>query len=221
MKRPLPIRPAAVIFDMDGLLFDSEILYRDAFLATASTMGYALTAQQFRLLVGNPWAANRAILRDLLGPNGNPDAFRAAWIQGYERIKDTLALKAGVIELLDHLDRLKLPRAICTSSSQDDVWGNLAAHDLRQRFDAVVASGDYARGKPFPDPYLKVAERLGIAPGDCLALENSHNGVRSAAAAGMITVMIPDLLPATDEIRALCHFVAADLHEVSAFLTRP
>lgn len=86
------------------------------------------------------------------------------------------------------------------------------------RFDAVIASDDDTRGKPFPDPFLRAADVLGVVPAECLALEDSYNGVRAAAAAGMQTVMVPDLLPATAEVGALCTFVASDLHEVCAYL---
>jgi beta-phosphoglucomutase-like phosphatase (HAD superfamily) len=82
----------------------------------------------------------------------------------------------------------------------------------------VVAHGDYASGKPAPDPYLKAAERLGVAPALCLALEDSHSGVRSASAAGMMAVMVPDLIPPTDEIQGLCTRVVADLHDVRRML---
>jgi beta-phosphoglucomutase-like phosphatase (HAD superfamily) len=82
------------------------------------------------------------------------------------------------------------------------------------RFEEIVAHGDYDRGKPAPDPFLKAAERLGVEPRLCLALEDSHNGIRSASSAGMMTVMVPDLLEPTDEIRALCIFVTRDLHDV-------
>jgi beta-phosphoglucomutase-like phosphatase (HAD superfamily) len=82
------------------------------------------------------------------------------------------------------------------------------------RFHAVVSNGDYDKGKPEPDPFLKAAERLGIAPHFCLALEDSPSGVRSASSAGMMTVMIPDRLQPTDEISRLCALVAIDLHEV-------
>jgi HAD superfamily hydrolase (TIGR01509 family) len=129
-------------------------------------------------------------------------------------MRANLALKVGVRELLSRLDELKLPRAICTSSSHADVDHNLQLHGLIGRFDAIVASGDYMRGKPAPDPFIRAAEMLGVTPGACLALEDSFNGIRAAAAAGMVTVMVPDLLPPTDEIRQLCHFVASDLHVV-------
>jgi beta-phosphoglucomutase-like phosphatase (HAD superfamily) len=81
------------------------------------------------------------------------------------------------------------------------------------RFDVIVGRGDYEHGKPAPDPFLAAAQRLGVEPRSCLALEDSHNGVRSASSAGMMTIMVPDLLEPTDEIRELCSFVFSDLHE--------
>jgi beta-phosphoglucomutase-like phosphatase (HAD superfamily) len=95
---------------------------------------------------------------------------------------------------------------------------HLASLGLVGRFDQIVASGDYAAGKPAPDPFLRAAGRLGVAPELCLALEDSHNGVRSACAAGMMTVMVPDLLEATGEISRLCVVVARDLHDVERMI---
>jgi len=183
--------PAAIIFDMDGLLFDSEALYRGAVMAAAGELGHPFTVEDFLKLVGRPWSVNRVTLQEHIGPGGDLDAFRAAWMRRYERVKATLALKAGVKEILDRLDELRLPRAICTSSSHAAVEHNLSLHALVGRFDAVIASGDYARGEPFPDSFLHAAKTLGVAPVDCLALEDSHNGIRAAAAAGMQTIRFP------------------------------
>jgi len=119
-----------------------------------------------------------------------------------------------VVELLDHLDAAAVPRAIATSSSHAAVQRTLGPSGILPRFDAVVAAGDYARGKPNPDPFLTAAARLDMPPEDCLALEDSHNGVRAAHAAGMMTVMVPDLLEATDEMRAKCLAIAESLHHV-------
>ena len=147
------------------------------------------------------------------------DEFVAAWVRHFDVLTSTrLSLKPGAIELLDTLDDLRLPRAIATSSSHQTVQHHLTAHDLAGRFHEIVGHGDYASGKPAPDPFLKAAERLGVEPRLCLALEDSHNGVRSASSAGMMTVMVPDLLEPTDEIRALCTFVARDLHEVRSLI---
>ncbi|ONG58167.1 HAD family hydrolase [Pseudoroseomonas deserti] len=209
---------AAVIFDMDGLLFDSERLACQSILASMAAAGHPYTQADFLQLVGRPWSVNRAGLAERLGPAVDIEALRQDWHARYALLCEELALKPGVLALLDRLDALRLPRAICTSSSHADVARNLALHGLAPRFDAVIAAGDYPRGKPAPDPFLAAAARLGIPPERCLALEDSHNGVRAAAAAGMRTVMIPDMLPADDAMRALCHAVLPDLHAVCALL---
>ena len=108
-----------------------------------------------------------------------------------------------------------LPRAICTSSRHEDVRSNLA---LGGRFQFVIAQGDYIGSKPHPAPFLKAAERLGVAPESCVALEDSYHGVRSATGAGMMTVMVPDLFPPTYDMRELCVCIAEDLHEVCTLI---
>jgi HAD superfamily hydrolase (TIGR01509 family) len=211
----LPRRPAAIIFDMDGLLFDTEKLYQEAILAAAAEVGYELTTASFLRMIGTPWHITRSRLIDEHGATFPIEEFRAAWIRHFDVIVSTrLSLKPGAVELLDTLDELHLPRAIATSSSHKTAQHHLRAHALAERFHEIVAHGDYAAGKPAPDPYLTAAERLGVEPRFCLALEDSHNGVRSASSAEMMTIMVPDLLEPTDDIRRLCTFVLDDLHAV-------
>jgi HAD superfamily hydrolase (TIGR01509 family) len=131
-----------------------------------------------------------------------------------ERLEAGVALKAGVIEILDLLDELNIPRAIVTSSAHATVDAHLGRSGILPRFHAVIARSDYARGKPHPDPLLRAAEVLKRPPARCLVLEDSHNGIRAAHAAGMIAIMVPDLLDATEEMRGLCFGVVETLHEV-------
>ncbi len=211
----LPRTPAAVVFDMDGLLFDTEVLYQEAIQLAAAEGGHQIAIDVFNRTVGLPWAQSRALLLSHFGEAFPVDEFQVEWVRHFWLIAKTrLTLKPGALELLDTLDKFQLPRAICTSSSYRTVERHLIAHDLMGRFDEIVGHGDYERGKPAPDPFLKAAERLGMEPRLCLALEDSHNGIRSASSAGMMTIMVPDLLEPTDEIRALCTFVVRDLHEV-------
>jgi HAD superfamily hydrolase (TIGR01509 family) len=206
--------PKAVVFDMDGLLFDTGTLYQAALWVAAREGGHDVSAAA-ELMIGVPWDICRGILCDHCGPDFPADAFMTAWTQKFQAMAIAeLALKPGVVELLKVLDALNLPRAIATSSAHATVRQHLEAHGLVGRFHEIVAHGDYAAGKPAPDPFLAAARRLDIEPPWCLALEDSHNGVRSASSAGMMTVMVPDLLAATDEMRSQCVFVARDLHEV-------
>jgi HAD superfamily hydrolase (TIGR01509 family) len=215
----LPHAPQAVIFDMDGLIFDTEALYQRAFVEAAVLGGHDVPAAVIRQSIGVPWVRGRGAMLAALGEGFPIDDYYERMTERFVALAASeLKLKPGVVELLDLLDTLDLPRCIATSSSHETVADHLAAHGLTHRFDAVIGEGDYAQSKPAPDPYLVAAERLATPPGLCLALEDSHGGVRSAAAAGAMTIMVPDLVPPTAEIRALCLCVAQSLHEVAALV---
>ena len=217
----LPRPVAAVVFDMDGLLFDTEKLYGQAILVAAHELGVEMSMEVFHTFVGTPWAHNRRQMLEAYGEAYPAEELRVAWMRHFKvLVADKLELKPGVIALLDLLDELEMPRAIATSSSHGTVQHHLGAHGLTDRFHLVVASGDYANSKPAPDPFLRAAERLKVDPRCCLALEDSLNGVRSASSAGMMTVMVPDLIQPTAEIRALCAVVAASLLDVPVLLAR-
>ncbi len=216
----LPRRPLAVVFDMDGLLVDTESVFRDAMMDTAEGMGAVLPYDVFLKMLGLNAAYSREILIAHFGETLDLDRFWAEVSRNAHAILEAgVSLKAGVVELLDHLDAAGLPRAVCTSSAHREVDRNLTQHGLLDRFNAIIARGDYDRGKPHPDPFLKAAERLGVEPRLCLALEDSHNGVRAAHAAGMMTVMVPDLLEPTEEMRTLCVRIAESLHDVRELIT--
>lgn len=215
----LPRQVRAVVFDMDGLIFDTESLYFIAMGRAAQAIGREMPLEVFRSMVGLTSDGSRERLVAHYGAEFPVEPYWADCFRIFHEIIETqLCLKAGVIELLDALDARGLPHAIATSSRHESVEHHLALHGLAHRFPVVVAHGDYARGKPHPDPFLTAAAKLGVAPELCLALEDSHNGVRAAAAAGMMTVMVPDLLAATAEMERLCIRIAADLHEVRAML---
>jgi HAD superfamily hydrolase (TIGR01509 family) len=211
----LPRIPLAVVFDMDGLLFDTERLYRETFVVAADTGGHDVSSDVLDQTVGLPWTETRTLLLSYFGESFPFDEFQAKWLSRFWEIAESRPLlKPGALELLDMLDRRGLPCAIATSSSPRTVERHLKAHNLMGCFQTIVGHGDYKKGKPEPDPFLKAAERLGIEPHRCLALEDSYNGIRSASSAGMMTIMVPDLIHPTDEIRRHCVRVAIDLHEV-------
>ncbi|MDP5104452.1 MAG: HAD family phosphatase [Erythrobacter sp.] len=210
-------RVAAVIFDMDGLLFDTERLYAEAMMAAAVEMGASLKPAAIHRTIGLPAADCGDIWAEYFPPDFDVDAFWLASSANFKMQAETrLTLKAGAIELLDLLENLNLPRAIATSSDRATVDHHLDKAGIAERFNAIIAFGDYAEGKPHPAPYIAAATRLDVDPAICLALEDSYNGVRSAAAAGMITIMVPDLLEATQEMHELSLQVVRDLHDVCA-----
>ena len=215
----LPRRVLAVVFDMDGLLVDTETMFRDVMMEASRRRGVDLPLEVFLRMVGLQHEASRTVAIDHFGPGFDYEPWIAeTWSLARARIEIGVVVKAGVVELLDFLDAVDIPRAVATSSGHATVARQLGPSGLLERFHTVVAAGDYARGKPNPDPFLVAAERLGVDPGACLALEDSHNGVRAAHAAGMMTIMVPDLLEATDEMRGLCVTVAETLHGVVSLL---
>ncbi|WP_414141133.1 HAD family hydrolase [Rhizobium sp. BR 249] len=211
----LPQMPAAVIFDMDGLIFDTEALYQQAFQAASTAGGHNLPTTLLQSTIGVPWAQSRLSFLEQMGSDFPVDQYGREVTDHFTSLAATqLRLKPGVVELLDVLDQLEMPRCIATSSSHSTVQSHLSAHNLGSRFDAVIAHGDYVAGKPAPDPFMAAAKALCVEPALCLALEDSFNGVRSASAAGMMTLMVPDLLTPTPEIHSLCTGVVNDLHAV-------
>ena len=219
MDLPRPVR--AVVFDMDGLLIDTEQLVFKAMQETARASGGEMPFTTFQRMVGLPSAVSNQILLEHFGQDFDLPAWSDEISRHFrEGVAAGIALKAGVTEILDYLDEAGLPRAIATSSTLASVHQSLGPHELVPRFHALITRDVQINSKPHPEPFLKAAEALAIAPEHCLALEDSHNGVRSASAAGMMTIMVPDMLDPTEEMHSLCVRIAADLHEVRAMLER-
>jgi len=215
----LPYRPSAVVFDMDGLLFDTEALWQEGLLAAAAEAGFEVPREVYDGSIGVRRSQCGDLFRSHFGEAFRFEDFHASWRRHFWLVAEGRpAMKPGVLELLELLDQIALPRAIATSSSRTSVERHLTSNGLTGRIETIVCRGDYEAGKPAPDPFLKAAERLGVEPRLCLALEDSHIGVRSAAAAGMMTVMAPDLMAPTEDILALGVLVVRDLHEVRAMV---
>lgn len=214
-----PATPHAIVFDLDGVLFDTEVLYRDALLAAAADVGIHLPLSLCQRMVGLHGHAARVLLHEHVGDDVDLDTVWTGASARYHAMLDTdLRLKPGVTALLDTLDEFNLPRAIATSSPHATAIHHLEAYGLRDRFDALIASGDCERCKPFPDPYLRAARILNMPAARCLALEDSHVGVRSAVAAGVPTIMVPDLQHPSAELRRVCAGIATGLDEVNGWL---
>jgi HAD superfamily hydrolase (TIGR01509 family) len=205
---------------MDGLLVDSETMFRDCMMHVAKSYGRDVPMSVFLRMVGLPSPMSRLVALEHFGADFPIDEFNeAVWAHAHQHHREVgVALKAGVVELLDYLDANNIPKAVATSSSHLAVELQLGRNNIQHRFQAIVAAGDYARGKPNPDPFLTAALRMGVDPLHCLALEDSHNGVRAAHAAGMMTIMVPDLLDATEEMRTLALRIADSLHDVRLLL---
>lgn len=208
-----------VVFDMDGVLVESEHLWEEGWTAFAASRGVTWTATQTRAVQGMSapeWAAYLAEFA------GEPDAGLVERAVVDDMIT---ALDTGRIELLpgaremvtDAADRV--PVALASSAARRLIDAVLDRHGLTERFTATVSSAEVPRGKPSPDVYLAAAGKLGVDPRRCLAVEDSSNGLRAASAAGMTVVAIPNRgYPPAQDALALAEFVAADNDDARAFL---
>jgi len=209
----------AVIFDVDGLLLDSEAVYRQSWTEAAATQRFVLTHQRYATFIGQriPWCEEQ--LAGLAGPDFDLTAFRAAWrVRWREIARQGVAPKPGARELVAALRMHGIPCALATSSARPEAELSLAA--WISDFDAVVTGDQVVNGKPAPDIYLLAAARLGIAAQRCLALEDSANGARSALDAGMRVIIVPDLVAPPAEVVARAFRVLPSLGAAQAEVLR-
>lgn len=191
------------IFDMDGLLLDSEQIYQRCWHALARELGAVLPPTFAAEITGTGADQARIVLRKHF-PMTDPDSLMAACKARVMEVEETeLDPKPGAAALLEALYAAGWRLAVASSSPRDMVVKNLERTGLAGRFHQVVCGGEVARGKPFPDIFLLAAERLGLDPADCLVLEDSPNGLRAARAAGCRPIMVPDLVPPTPELRSI------------------
>jgi HAD superfamily hydrolase (TIGR01509 family) len=210
----------ALVFDMDGLLLDTERLALRALREAGEEIGLAMPEALCRSMIGVAADRSRLLFFEHHGAAAPADALFANAMRRFEAQVDAglLRLKPGVTALLDRADEASLPCAVATSSARAKALNQLRIAGILERFAAVVTRDDVSHGKPNPDLYLHAARALMTPPGRCLAFEDSYNGVRAAHAAGMSVIMVPDLLPPTDEMRDLCLAIVANLHAVVPLL---
>lgn len=192
-KEAKPVR--GVLFDMDGVVLDTETLYARFWREAADALGYTMSYEQALGMRSLSSTAGQAQLESYFGKGVSRAEFREKRIElmdAYIAIHG-VDLKPGIRELLDYLDDAGIPAAITTSSPIERVRRYLGPHGLLDRFQRLCSGAEVAHGKPEPDIYLYGAACLGVAPEDCIAVEDSPAGVLSAYRAGCMTVMVPDL----------------------------
>lgn len=210
----------AVIFDMDGLMLDTQPLYRTAWQQAAAEFGYTLSDATHCRLLGRNTADSEQVLMVEFGPGFPMDRFRGR-CQALEAAFEggPVPKKHGLDELLGLLDSRRVPRAVATSTQRKISAPLLARMGLFDRFDAIATGDEVQNGKPAPDLFLLAAERLGVEPAGCLVLEDSEPGVIAAHRAGMQVFNVPDLQVLSATTRQLANGVFDSLAEVARHLT--
>lgn len=214
---PNPVR--AVIFDMDGTLLDTEAAHRRAFAQTGEAIGWPMADDLLLSMVGIHRDENERMLAAHLGPDFPLARFYADSDALFEAAVDAgIPLRPGARRILDHLAQVGIPMALATSTAAPYAQQRLEKSGLLHYFDVVVTRTDVDRPKPHAEPYLLAARLLGVDPAHCVAVEDSHVGVRSATAAGIATVMVPDLLPPTEELVLACAQILPSLTDLRDLL---
>jgi len=209
----------AVIFDMDGLMFDTERAARAAWYRAMADFGYAVTDDTYATVIGRTSPDSRALLVAAMGP-GAPISEIEERMSRYlrELLEPAPPFKPGLLDLLAEIDRLGIRSAVASSTASPEVRRLLAACGIEDRFGAIVGGDDVAAGKPEPDLFLRASRLLRIAAADCVVLEDSEVGIRAAAAAGMRAVLVPDMLAPSDLCLELATRVVASLSDVGPLL---
>ncbi|MBU3917767.1 HAD family phosphatase [bacterium] len=214
-------RCTAVIFDMDGLMLDTESIARRASIKAASDLGYRIPDSLFIQLVGLNINGSTAILETELGKDF-PTAVFFKKMHDYEDLhinQHGIPVKPGLVELINMLDQRSIAKGIGTSTKKLKAVEKLKIAGLRDSFEHIVGGDEVKEGKPAPHLFLKVAERLGANPANCLVLEDSEPGIRAAHFAGMMPVMIPDLKQPSPEIKKLAYRVFPSLFEAKELIS--
>lgn len=214
----LPFLPEAVIFDMDGLMIDSERVSLACWSQAAGEQALPFSDDFWLGMVG---LGDRDCEQRLL-QHISADEVAALFARCHdlyeERTQQGLPLRPGIVEILQLLQAHDIPRAVATSTRQPRASRKLAATGLLAYFDHVVTSSDVAHPKPAPDIYLLAAQKLGKDPSRCLALEDSPAGIRAAVSAGMTAIQVPDLVHPDEALRALGHRIVSSLRDAHALL---
>lgn len=204
--------PNAVIFDMDGILIDSEPLFRAAAKQAAEALGYALSDEVYVQWMGLPPKAVEAAVRESMGDDFPMEPFRATFRDVWIRHTDANGVPAqpGISALLDELKTRSVPFAVATSTFREQAERSLELAGLSPLIDIMIAGDEVSDGKPAPDIFLAAAAAIGVDASACIALEDSAVGVRAASTAGMLTIMVPDLHQPDVATAELARYVIRD-----------
>ncbi len=195
----------AVIFDMDGTLYDTEAVYRKAWLKAG------IPDEFYLQLIGRSHVNIVQMLKDNGYDSDKIYELKNKYTE--EEIRKGIPIKEGTLETLKWCKENGLRTAIATSSAKQVAQRYLKDTDMESYFDQIISGNQLENGKPAPDIFIYAAKELGVDASECMVVEDSFNGVRAGKAADMLTVMVPDLIPADDEMKELTDKILGSLKE--------
>lgn len=200
-----------VLFDMDGVVLDTEKIYARFWAEAAHALGYPMTYEQALGMRSLNSQAGQQKLESYFGPGVSRAVMRDKRVELMDAFvaENGIDPKPGIHELLDALKERGIKTAIATSSPMDRATAYLSRLGLLEKFDCICIGHEVKQGKPAPDIYLYAAASIGVAPENCLAIEDSPAGIESAYRAGCMPVLVPDLDGSTEEMRKIL-FAEAD-----------
>ena len=208
-----------VIFDMDGLMFDTERIWATLWKPALDTLGLPYRDGLAEAARGSAGDSMRAVLRRFYGPDCDPDAIMDALHRQADRaFQAPPPKKPGLDELIAYLEEQHIPMVVASSSRKASILHHLNSWNMAGYFKAIISGEQVTASKPDPEIFRLAARALGTEPAHTLVLEDSYNGVRAGAAGGFVTIMVPDLAPADDEMRRLYTAECASLLDVREYL---
>lgn len=210
----------AVVFDMDGVIFDSEVLVIETWEEIARLHGISDVKKVCLRCLGTNAQTSKKIFLDAYGPDFPYDEYKKEMSALFhERAAGgKLPQKTGIKEILSFLKDHHIKTAVASSTRKEVVRRELEEGGLLPWFDKIICGDMVSRSKPAPDIFLKACEVLGVSPSEAFAIEDSYNGIRAADSAGMRPIMVPDLAPPTKEMETLAECVLPSLMEVIEYI---
>ncbi|MDD7210150.1 MAG: HAD family phosphatase [Lachnospiraceae bacterium] len=209
-----------VIFDMDGLMFDTERVNRRAFMEVVKEKGFEPTYEQFAESLGMNASDNQALYERLYGKDVDGKAiYKEIGIRAKEIIKrEGVPVKEGLREILEVIAEKKIPMAVASGSEMEVILQYMKDAGISDYFRMVLSACEIERGKPFPDIFLEICRRMKVDPEDALVLEDSENGVRAALAGNLPVINVPDLIEIPEELQKQCLAVTENLREAIPYI---
>ncbi len=213
-------KPELIIFDMDGLLFDTERMAFTSCRRAARNYGYEVDEELFKKTIGINLKSTFELYREHFGEAFPSEDIKNDILKIYDDLikQNGVPVKEGLYELLDYLKKVDIKLAVATSTGRQRAADLLKLAGIDRCFDYILCGDEIVNSKPDPEIFLKVSEKLGCTPENCIVLEDSEAGIAAAYNAGMLPIMIPDMKEPEDAVKSLVYKQLGSLLEAKAFL---